>query len=73
MTREASNRLLRVKEAAMVIGISFSAMRSLDKRQILPAIRDWAGHRRYREDDVYEFREKLLRGEVKQPTQWEVG
>lgn len=57
-------KLLRVKDAADLAGISPSAIRSLDRQHILPAVRDWAGHRRYSEDAVNEFREKLLRGDI---------
>ena len=57
-------KLLRVKEAATAMGVLPATLRDLDRRGILPAIRDWAGHRRFREDLVKDFKEKLLRGEM---------
>ena len=56
-------KLLRVKEAADRLGLKTFSLRQLDKQGHLPAIRDWAGHRRFREDDLESFREKLLHGE----------
>jgi excisionase family DNA binding protein len=57
-------KLLRVKEAADRLGLKPVSLRELDKKGKLRAVRDWAGHRRFRDDDVDAFREKLLSGEM---------
>ena len=60
-------RLLRVKEVAELLGVKGSSVRQLEKRGLLTAIRDWSGHRRFREQEVLEFRKSLL-GETNQRT-----
>ena len=55
-------RLLRVKEAADFLGLKTASIRELDRRGELTAVRDWADHRRFREDDLVAFRERLLSG-----------
>jgi DNA-binding transcriptional MerR regulator len=57
-------KLLRAKEAATIIGLRPVSLRELDRKGLLHPVRDWAGHRRFREDEVISFREKLLRGEL---------
>ena len=57
-------KLLRCKEAAERLGLKPIALRGLDRKGLLPAVRDWAGHRRFREDEVEALRERLLNGEV---------
>jgi len=56
-------KLLRVKEAAEILGLKCSSVRLLERRGILRAIRDWSDHRRFREDDVRRLKQRLLRGE----------
>ena len=63
-----SNQLIRCKRASDILGVKPCAVRSLAKRGLLPVVRDWAGHRRFREDVVGELRDKLLRGEIAQTT-----
>ena len=55
-------RLLRTKEAADRLGLKPISVHQLEKAGHLHPIRDWAGHRRFREDDVEALREKLLTG-----------
>ena len=58
-------RLLRVKEAAELLGVKNASIRELDRRGLLHAVRDWSGHRRFKDSDVLELRETLLQGEIK--------
>lgn len=53
-------KLLRVKEAADLLGVKPWSIRVLDNRGILRAVRDWSGHRRFKEADVIEFRKSLV-------------
>lgn len=53
-------KLLRVKEAAELLGLKCSSVRVLERRGILRAIRDWSDHRRFREDEVLCLRERLF-------------
>lgn len=55
-------KLLRSKEAAEFLGLKPVSLRELDKKGLLHPVRDWAGHRRFPEDELRRFREKLLRG-----------
>jgi excisionase family DNA binding protein len=57
-------KLLRVKEAADRLGLKPVSVRELEKRGELRAVRDWAGHRRFRDDEIDAFRERLLSGEL---------
>jgi DNA-binding transcriptional MerR regulator len=59
-------RLLRSKEAAEFLGLKTVSLRELDKKGFLNPVRDWAGHRRFSEDELTLFREKLLRGDLSQ-------
>lgn len=59
-------KLLRCKEAAHILGLKAGSLRQLEKAGLLLPIRDWAGHRRFREDEVEAFKERLLRGEIGQ-------
>ena len=63
LRREGSMKLLRSKEAAEYLGLKPVSLRELDKKGLLHPIRDWAGQRRFPEDELRRFREKLLRGE----------
>jgi len=58
-------KLLRSKEAAEFVGLKPVSLRELDKKGLLHPVRDWAGHRRFREEELITFREKLLRGEMR--------
>ncbi len=55
-------RLIRVKEAADLLGVKCSSVRKLDERGVLRSIRDWSGHRRFQEQEVLEYRQSLLEG-----------
>jgi DNA-binding transcriptional MerR regulator len=57
-------RLLRSKEAAEFLGLKAVSLRELDKRGLLHPVRDWAGHRRFREEELISFRAKLLNGDL---------
>jgi excisionase family DNA binding protein len=54
--------LLRTKEAADRIGVKTASLRQLEKRGLIPCIRDWAGHRRFDESDVEAFQKRLKLG-----------
>jgi excisionase family DNA binding protein len=60
LENEKAVRLLRVKEAADVLGVKSPSVRQLSRRGTLPSVRDWNGHRRFREPDVIALRESLL-------------
>ena len=57
-------KLLRTKKAADRIGLEAASLRILEEKGLLHPIRDWAGHRRFRQDELDEFSEKLLAGEI---------
>jgi DNA-binding transcriptional MerR regulator len=57
-------KLLRKKEAADLIGVKIHSLAQLERLGLLHPIRDWSKHRRFREDEVLSFREKLLKGET---------
>ncbi len=54
-------KLLRVKEAADLLGVKPASIRQLERRGTLRAVRDWVGHRRFREDEVKAFGKKFLK------------
>jgi DNA-binding transcriptional MerR regulator len=56
-------KLLRSKEAAEFLGLKPASVRELDKKGFLHPVRDWAGHRRFSEDELAIFRERLRSGE----------
>jgi excisionase family DNA binding protein len=56
-------KLLRVKEAAEVLGVKPASIRQLEKRGLLPAVRDWNGHRRFKEADVLALPDSLNKGQ----------
>ena len=64
---KANQKLLRTKEAAEVLGVKASAIRVVEKRGLLHAVRDWSGHRRFEEGAVLKFRERLISGELEGP------
>jgi len=51
---------LRVKEAAELLGVKSASVRQLEKRGLLSSVRDWSGHRRFREDGVLILRERFF-------------
>ena len=57
-------KLLRVKEAAELMGVKPSSIRQLERRGLLQAIRDWSSHRRFTQSDVERVRAMLLSGEL---------
>jgi hypothetical protein len=60
----AEEKLLRVKDAGELAGLEPDSMRIAEKHGLIVAVRDWAGHRRFKESAVLEFRRKLLAGEL---------
>jgi len=64
LTKGVIMRLLRSKEAAEFLGLKAVSLRELDKKGLLHPVRDWAGHRRFREEELVSFREKLLNGDL---------
>ena len=57
-------KLLRVKEAADILGVKPASVRQLERRGTLRAVRDWAGHRRFSQDEVEDLSQRLLAGEL---------
>lgn len=57
-----SGDLVRLGDAAEILGISASTLRRLTARGELPAVRTEGGHRRYRRDDVVRFARRRLGG-----------
>ena len=53
------NRLLKITEAAKVMGVSVSSLRRWEKEGKISSVRTPGGHRRYRISDI----EKFQRGE----------
>lgn len=51
---------MRITEFARAIGVSPDTVRKLERRGVLVSQRDWAGHRRYTEDDVAQARATLF-------------
>jgi DNA-binding transcriptional MerR regulator len=51
---------LRSKEAADLLGLKRCSMLLLEKKGLIRASRDWAGHRRFKERDVLELRKSLF-------------
>ena len=47
---------MRIGEIAKSMGVSQATIRRLERRGVIAAQRDWAGHRRYTEDDVAKIR-----------------
>jgi DNA-binding transcriptional MerR regulator len=56
-------KLLRSKDAADFLGLKPVTLRELDRQGFLHPIRDWAGHRRFTEEELSTFKSKMLRGE----------
>lgn len=55
-----ATRLLRCSEAGELLGFKGSYIRQLERRGVLPSIRDPGNHRRFREDDVLKFKRQHL-------------
>lgn len=55
---------IRVKETADLLGVKSSSVRLLEKRGILRAVRDWSGHRRFREADVLRLKKAVFGSEI---------
>ena len=49
------DRLLSLRKAAELLGVSVSALRRWDKSKHLTAVRTPGGHRRYRLSDIEKF------------------
>ena len=62
--KEINERLLRTKETADVLGVKVCTVLLLERRGLLPAVRDWAGQRRFLQGDVEKFRKQLMVGEM---------
>jgi DNA (cytosine-5)-methyltransferase 1 len=55
-----SIKLLRIKEAAELLGVNPATLRKWDKEGKLPAIKiSKRGDRRYKKEDIVKFLEKL--------------
>lgn len=55
-----SIKLLRIKEAAELLGVNPATLRKWDKEGKLPAIKiSKRGDRRYKKEDIVQFLEKL--------------
>ena len=52
---------MRIGEFSQELGVSPDTVRRLEKRGLLIAQRDWAGHRRFDPDDVARVRALLFR------------
>lgn len=59
------NKLLRPKEAAMLLGISVRTLQNLDKEGKIKCIRTQGGRRRFPESEI-----KRVRGELKEDKAW---
>ena len=57
-------KLLRVKEAAELMGVKPASIRQLERRGLLHSVRDWAFHRRFTQSEVERVRVRLLSGEL---------
>jgi hypothetical protein len=64
---DEKSRLLRTKQTAEVLGVSVGSVLSLERRKLIPSVRDWAGQRRFEESKVLEFRKRLMAGEFSGP------
>ncbi len=51
---------MRIGEIAKSLGVSQATIRRLERRGIITAKRDWAGHRRYTESDLATIRTVLF-------------
>lgn len=55
-------KLLRIKDAADTLGLKTQSLRQMEKAGLLHPVRDWAGHRRFREDDLRALQKRMLSG-----------
>jgi DNA-binding transcriptional MerR regulator len=60
------DRLLSVSDAAAALGLSAEAVRKLEQRGLLPAIRTSSGWRLFRHEDI----ERLRQLSERRPTRW---
>lgn len=64
--------LLRKSKAKEVLGIQTSGLLGLEKAGHLHPIIDWAGHRRYDEEELERVREALRAGKLApNPAKWD--
>jgi len=61
---DAVDKLLRASDAAKRLGLKAVSPRALEKHGLVSPIRDWAGHRRYKEDEIERLRKKLHAGDL---------
>lgn len=52
---------MRTKKFAAALGVSPDTVRRLERRGVLTATRDWAGHRRFSEEELSRARARLFR------------
>ena len=52
---------MRIGKAAKALGVSADTIRRLERRGQITADRDWAGHRRFSEEDLQRLRLVLFR------------
>ena len=51
---------MRIGEIAKALGVSQATIRRLERRGVIVANRDWAGHRRFTQDDLERARGALF-------------
>jgi DNA-binding transcriptional MerR regulator len=51
---------MRIMEFSRAIGVSPDTVRKLERKGVLASRRDWAGHRRYTDEDVDRARATLF-------------
>ena len=60
--------LVRIAEFAKALGVSRDTIRRLERRGVISAKRDWAGHRRFTEADLDRIRAILFRSDHRPQT-----
>lgn len=58
---------LRAKEAADLLGLKRCSLVVMERRGLIHATRDWAGHRRFKRADVLRLKEDLFPGGADTP------
>ena len=56
-------KLVLVTEAAKLLRVNPSSIRQLERRGLLAAVRDWNGHRRFRDSDISRLQKSLCKRE----------
>lgn len=58
---------MRTKEFAAALGVSPDTIRRLERRGVITASRDWAGHRRFSEAELSRVRARLFPLPLRRP------